>query len=427
MVMARMGPARSAGERATRRSRHSSLSVGGVARAAVLVFVGVGVFAITLAVSVSSVFAESRPATTLAWSPNNAIARANLAALLVVSDRVDQGGQFAVESLRRSPVNVAALRALGLATEARGDERSALRLFERAHALSRRDQAVELWWIQHYIRRGDGMGAIRHFDIALRASSRNWSSLLALMAGASADPRLIEPLDRKLAERPAWLASFLAQLVDTGPRLDHVARLIRARLDPSNRDDRASIQRFLNRAVASGELDLAWQVYTQVASGRPNLRPASLRDGGFEQADGYAPFDWVLVDEANLGALRDARDDQRGRGNVLRLMASNGRTGEVARQLVRLNPGNYRFEAETGALPVDEAARPAFAINCLGPQAATLLSFRPPGSGRGPFRVGGRFSVPTNCRWQVVSVQIGAPRTATEDMPWIDNLAVRPL
>ena len=380
--------------------------------------------AVALKVSVAGVFAESRPATALAWTPDNALAQSSMATRLLAADLVPDGRRLALLSMARSPVNIAALRNLATAAGAVGEHASEARLFSLANRMSRRDRSTQIWLIRQAFQNGDYDGAIHSFDIAMRTSARATEYLAPIVVAATADRRTLPPLATALARNPDWRTDLLRALVYAGPNLEHVALLIRGRLDPSAPADREALQTFLNRLVQQERFDLAWIVYQSAVPGRGSA-VAALRNGDFEQSGGFVPFDWSLTDEGDLLAVRGARPDGRP-GAALSLVARNNRAGPLARQLIRLAPGRYRIVFEAGSIPASPADRPRLTLGCAtGGQV--LGELRPAAAGETAQRVVGSIVIPQACRWQWLTISLNSGDASGDIDPWIDNLAIQTL
>lgn len=376
---------------------------------------------LALKVSVGGVFAEIQPSVALAWTPNDSFAKASLATRLLAAGRVDEGRQLAIDSMGRNPINVEAARNLAMAAEAERDQAATARLFDLASAMSRRDRLTQIWLIRRAIENGDYEAAMRGLDIAMRTSERAPEYLGPIVVAATADRRILPPLARTLDNNPTWRGDLLRMLVYAGPNLQHVALLIRGRLDPSIPGERTTLQAFLDRLVRQGQLDLAWAVYRGIAPGGGSTN-AGLRNSGFEQPVGFVPFDWMLADESDLLGIRGARPDGRA-GYALSLVARN-RAGPVARQLMRLARGQYRVMFEVGSVPDSSADRPRVTISCAtGSQV--LGEWRPSNSGEAPQRVVGEVRIPPECPWQWLSISLNMDEAPAND-PWIDNLSVQP-
>ncbi|MGE3396606.1 MAG: hypothetical protein AB7H79_06860 [Sphingomonas sp.] len=389
-----------------------------------LLAVGAIAFALVLSVSTAGVLRNVYPATALKWSPWDAGASANLAALVQSSDPSPAAQEAvratAIAALRRDVTMVPALRVLGLAADAAGDQATALRFFTAAERTSRRDQATQAWLIMYHFNRGDPERTMRHFDTALRTTNRNLGTLLPLLVRMSMDRRMVPRIRRLLEPRPNWGFDFVSYLVRNGQPLEHVTFLTRGMLDADDPTQANLVRRLIARLVEADRLDLAWSVYQEH---QPAARAANLRNGGFEAGGTFAPFDWELVDDIGLAAVPQARA---GSGNALVLSASSGRSGQVARQLIRLPPRSYRMQLDAAAVPADPAQRPRISIQCAGASASTLLEVRLPRAGEAPVRVAARFAVPAGCRWQWLSVQAVDQGAGGAMEPWIDNVVIAP-
>lgn len=377
-------------------------------------------FMLVLGVSIAGAFRTARPAIALAWAPLDAGARAAAAGRLVMADRSAEGrnqaAALAIDAIRRDPTQVPAVRSLALAA---GDSDHARVLMAHSQRLSRRDQLTQLWYIQRML--GRDPAVITHFDIALRTSSRNRNTIMPLLVLASGDPRLVAPLRGLLSDRPDWWLPFLRQLAETGQTPRAMVMLTRGMLDPDVAEQREVFEALLQRLIAMNEFDLAFAVYREAS--RSAAEPMLVRDSVFETFGAYPPFDWEFRREPDLWADRQA-GAAGASGSALRVAAFNGRSGDAARQLIRLAPGQYRLAAVVGDLPERSFDRPAFRVACAGPGGGSLLDARPAGSGGVASRVSATFSVPAGCRWQWLSIFIAGQGPQSDTGPWIDNLTI---
>jgi hypothetical protein len=145
-------------------------------------------------------------------------------------------------------------------------------------------------------------------------------------------------------------------------------------------------------------------------------------DGSFDGAGGFLPFDWALTQDENLWAAREA--DPTRRGSVLRLVALNGYTGEVARQLLRLAPGRYRLSARFGDVPAERDAGPKAEVRCASKagEGPTLAMLAPPPGGSGVRAA--QMVVPAECRFQWLILSAAAASKADTESPWVDDISV---
>jgi tetratricopeptide (TPR) repeat protein len=376
--------------------------------------------AVVFQVSAAGAFQYVYPFQTLALAPRNAIANANMAARLQVAGRQSEARILAYAALERDPTSVVALRTLGLADEADGNLARAAQMIGLAQALSRRDLPTQLWQITHAIRRGDFEAAVGHFDIAMRTSTAGENQLIPILVAATGDQRVLPPLARLLDRNPSWKLAFLNQLAALGPRPDHVVRLTLGRLDPAVPEEKEAIRSLIDRLAGTEQFNLAWALYHSVNRGDD---PAVLRDGDFESPETYPPFDWSFADDPDLSALRTPPPNG-APGNVLSLIVRNNRTGSVARQLVRLAPGTYQLEFEIGNVPAAAADRPVINLACSG-RPDPVLAVRPERAGDSPQRIGRSFTIPANCPWQWLAINISGGGSDVSSNPWIDNLSIR--
>jgi tetratricopeptide (TPR) repeat protein len=395
-----------------------------VFRVGTVLLLGLLLVTVTLRSSIAEVFKFTHPARALAWQPTHAAAAANLSHRLLAAGRAADGRRLARRALERDLVDARAYSALALAADLTGDTRRATEFMHLAHAMSRRDRVASVWLIRQAIQAGNFDAAINHFDMAMRTSSRGAEALMPILIAATADPRFVHSLGPVLASDPEWKTPFLLVLANSGPNPEHIVRLSRGRLDPVRPDQRAVLSRLVQRLIAEQRHDLAWSIYREARPGTLDQAATRLRDPEYEAGNGFPPFDWQLADQPDLTALREARRDGRP-GFALALAAEGGRTGEVARQVVRLQPGDYTLQFDAGAIPAGLLDRPLINLSCT-PGDIAIYQVRPSQAGAGPQRMRGSFTVPRACRWQALSISIASNETPSE-LPWIANIVIRPV
>ena len=383
-------------------------------------------FAVTLQVSVAGVFRSSRPQTALTFAPYDAGARAKLAGLLATySDTKDDARALALDAIRRDALQPVALRVLAQTLEGNGAaaRRSEVALMNQAQRLSRRDQQTQIWFIDHVGQQGDLEAMVRHIDIALRTSETSRSALFPMLVAAAADPRGGPLLDRTLARKPNWAVPFGAFAVGWGNDLDVAARVARLVFDPRKPEDRDRYLTLLVRQVAGGRYEQAWSLYSDPALGLRGSDAAQLRHGNFERAEDDTPFDWTYTDEGELWGARERSPERN--GFVLRVAASNGRSGEVARQYLHLPAGTYRLRAVAGDVPAKPLERPVIRIECVDPAAGTpLVSVRPAAAGAAARELQASFTVPASCKFQKIGITVAGEEAFGDTSPWLDDIRI---
>jgi hypothetical protein len=389
---------------------------------------------LVLAITVDRVFARTAPALALRWNPLSADAGARQGDLLLAAGAANPARtdwprirHLAARSLDRQPVNPVAARLLGLAAEQGGNAAQAGRLVRYAEAMSRRDRPTQFWLIRAEAARGDMTAVLLHYDRALRSSNRVRATLFPALGIAADDPSVRAPLARVLAAKPVWWRPFLDSYVPRARSADSLFLYARTlRLDRAPPYDPWLLQGFEKRLVDLGAFAGSAALYN-AAHGLPAGDRTPLRNGGFEQPGNWDPFDWNLLDEENLSAVRQpAPAGGGGRGNALFLLATNGRGGDVASQLTLLAPGRYRLTATVGGVEGDPLAFPQAVVRCPADRRELVRATFPPAPDIGrSWQL--EFTVPAGCTAQRVTLSARSTLDAQETAPWIDELAIRPL
>lgn len=378
-----------------------------------------------LAVTINGVFAHALPGVALFWAPGSADANVALADQLLQADpaRPDPRiAALAARSLARQPVNPGAARLLAVVASQHGDERRAASLLRYSEAMSRRDVTAQLMLIQQNVARGDVPAVLRHYNRALDSNDAARAALIPILAKAADEPAIWRPLVPLLASRPQWTREFLLHYVPGAKAPGALYAIARAlRLDRAPTPDATVLQSMEKRLVDLGAFAQAAALYNR-AHGLPADDRTPVRNGGFEQPGNWDPFDWNLVDDQDLAAVRQPSPAANG-GTALFLSATNGRGGEMAVQLTMLPPGRYTVSATVGGVRGDPLAFPQLAIRCVQSGKEVLQAPFPPApdSGR-PWRL--PLTVPADCRAQRIILRGTSALDAQPASPWIDNLAI---
>jgi hypothetical protein len=399
---------------------------GGVMRWLRIVAIGVTTLvaaAVSFAVSYAAVMQRKAPAQALALWPSSEAKAALAAQLLTQPDRdgsYARAGRLAQAALQRDPMSVRAASTLAFFAAEKGNATQAARLLAYSERLSRRDLPTQLALIETKVQANDVVGALVHYDRALRTSKTSEAILVPVLISAVANPAIARPLAPLLAARADWWKPFTLQMIqqDTPP-VSSYTLLHPLKLDIRRADERAMAVDAMQRMVGHGRADIAARLYTE-------LRGASvgafdrIRDGGFRSTDRLPPFDWDLTNNGDLSATVEARPD--GKGNGLFLVATNGASGRVARQLLMLPPGRYALGFDLDLPP--SGSRLTASARCNG--SDTPLAFVRPVAAEKTQRIVMPFATSTACR----SVWIEFSAQASEGMdtgaPWIGAVSVAP-
>jgi len=381
---------------------------------------------LTIAVSAANAFRAVRPDLASSFAPFDARARAGLAEQAAIRATRSTAAQeetlrLAREALQRDPTLVSSWRTIGLVMELQGRRPEAARLLHFSEHLSRRDLPTQLWMIEERVTRNDISGALRHYDNALRTSSRAADILLPILVQATANQDIISPLAALLRTNPPWRRAFFMKLSEGAPSAPNIARMIEETAQHRAAPEADILTNLIHRMASERDFQAAWRLYRLIR--RPDPRQA-VRNGQFTDANPIPPFDWLLENRDELSAEQTVVDGV-GSGSILAIRAAPGNSGIAAQQLVILPPGAYQFAAIGGHLPHEAPARLYWRVSCATENGQTLAEVsQPPTEARSaPLR--GEFRVPAaNCQAQWLQIGL-LPGTDTEASgAWIDSVQV---
>ncbi|GAA3786461.1 hypothetical protein GCM10022600_02790 [Qipengyuania pelagi] len=350
--------------------------------------------------SLAHVVAKGDPASAHAMAPGNGIILAEYAQDTFTRGLKSESNSLAANLSRRAllaePTAADALTVLGFQAQLRGDTEETDRIFSYSTALSRRELRPRVWAIEEAVGRGDIVGAIRNYDIALRTSKDAGDIFYPTLTKALSEPRIRSALLAILATDPVWKNGFIAYAADSGSEPSGTIALFREGrqigLTPSN-DLRANL---VNVLMARNERDEAWTYYRTFRSG---VRRDRSRDPKFAlEATVRAVFDWQVGTDTRLSAaiLRE------GDGGLLDFSAPPSTGGTLVSQLQLLPAGTYRIEGRSRGVEQPERSRPYWTLVCQdGRQLGRVML---PNSNQDGGRFVGRFTVPSGCEVQTLSL-----------------------
>jgi tetratricopeptide (TPR) repeat protein len=323
---------------------------------------------------------------------------------------------LAEDALRRDPLNVIAVRSLGFARAGQGDIVAAKRILDYAETLSRRDLPTEFWQIERNVADGNIEGALAHYDHALRTVPASIDVLLPVLVTAADDPAVREPLMAMLRRRPVWGRHVVERSASESGNPQAIYGLAKAYgLSMAEPMEAVTAQNVLAKLIGMKAYGPAYDLYQSLTRGDA---ARTVRDGDFERDNQLPPFDWWLLDEPTLAAVREPRTEAG--SYALSLIGKTGRGGEVARQFLMLSPGRYRLSAIVGT--VKASSTPAtLSLRCADSdtQIASLLLA---GAARPVSTVSIAFETPTsNCIGQWLSIKL----EGVEDSEmWLDKVKI---
>lgn len=304
-------------------------------------------------------------------------------------------------TLRIEPTSPSALRALGQLSVADGNRFRARQLILAGDALSHRDRQANLWLIDDSVQRGNLEQGLYYFDQLLRTLGDDRGSMIALFTQLLADERAVEPMEKILKRQPNWSEQFWLFIPGNTAVLENAAKL-RVRLDDSmSAEDRKSDSILIAALADAGHYSAGFAVAKTVF---PSLSPSGVNNANFSSSADVAPYNWQATG-TNAFAVNVSE-----RTNTLEISSSPGSSGDIIRQLVRLDPGGYR-PVVTLSEDYQNQSLPELSVSleCAGTddrQSALILSYSERNAPQSPL------TATADCTWFWVVLSSGYSMSA---------------
>lgn len=357
-----------------------------------------------------------------ALAPYDGRIAARLSAVLSGPEASDASRKRAADVARLAlgldPTAVEAVSTLGTDALVRGNYAEAKHAFAYSQLLSRRDLRTQVWAIEDAVARGDIDGALTHYDIALRTEKSAPELLYPVLTSAISDPEIRQSLAATLAKKPLWGDDFISYIAINGSDPQAAAALyrnLRALQVPVFGGASSAV---VNALVAADRPDEAWSYYSTLRKGVDRRRS---RDADFARGQEYPSlFDWVSMNGDGIStAIQPSA-----RGGVFDFAISPTVSGPLLQQFQILPSGQYLFEAHSTGIDQPEQSRPYWTLSCYG--AREFGRIHVPNSSVNGGRVVGMFSVPTNCRVQMLTLVATSSNQITGVTGQIDHVSIRP-
>lgn len=329
------------------------------------------------------------------------------------------------------PLNARALRILGQAAAAAGNDAAAARFMQMAARLSLHQSIAVYWLLVHSVERKDYKAALTYADVVLRTLPGFGDYVMPALARIAEDGNAVGLLKAALADDPPWRSVVLQNLpravVDERSLLGIFLALRRSQHPPTA----AELDPYLNFLVEHRMYQLGYYTWLQFLRPDELVGAGLLYNGDFETPPSGAPFDWRI--EQGFGVSIDVaeRPDKPG-DHALSLAFESGRVEyHSVKQLLMLTPGRYHLAARyKGELvgPRGLKWRLTCAENPEHPFAESAMI-----SGRAPAwsDVGLDFAVPAGaCRAQYLSLDLDARMPSERFISgtiWFDDLRIQRL
>lgn len=365
----------------------------------VLAVAALGLGSLSVAHTLAQVLVKTDSARAHAIAPWDGRITASLAASLAGANTTPanrkRADALSRQALLQDPTAVAAVSTLGIDAEMRGDSRNARRLFAYSEILSRRDLQTQLWKIETAVAQGNINGALRHYDIALRAKGQSWDLLFPILASASADADVRGPLVRMLAGKPLWAEPFINHVAANppDPKTASVLFLELRRAGVSVPDSAQAGA--IGALLGGGFADDAWRHYAAIHRGADQRRSRDPRFAGAGESP--TPFDWMPINDGSV-----VTSIQRGEGGGLFDFATPASIGgPLLQQVQMLPPGTYRIAGHGSGIEQAPGSLPYWALLCRA-DGRELARVPMTSSSQAGGNFGGQMVVPAGCPVQIL-------------------------
>lgn len=327
--------------------------------------------------------------------------------------------RLAESAYRSDPLSVTAIGIMGMSISDAGAPKKGRAVLEAAGRLSRRSSLVANELIKAAAGAGDDATFFRWLSRAMLTDEKVRNVYIEALAEATAQDRSVAALVPIVGPAPAWSDYYWSAVLARPRSLVNAAkiRMAIARGPWPDRDMSLADQQLVANLVAIREFEMAQSLAKTLKRSKSGSRATSaiLSSDVFFDASVFAPFDWQLSSEGNLGASIDKVNKQ------IVVSAIPGASGFAARQLVRLNSG---YHALSWTMSSEQAiAKNALTVNfwCAeeGGQEKVASVILKPGKHREMVSI-----PPLSCRWYWVSIDANVPDSATGLDAQIGGLAL---
>jgi hypothetical protein len=243
------------------------------------------------------------------------------------------------------PLNARALRILGQAAAAAGNDAAAARFMQMAARLSLHQSIAVYWLLVHSAQSKDYKAALTYADVVLRTLPGFDAYVMPALARIAEDGNAVGLLKAALADDPPWRSTVLRNLpgavVDERIPLDIFLALRTSRHPPTATE----LDPYLDFLVEHRMYELGYYTWLQFLHPDELAGTGLVYNGDFESPLSGAPFDWHI--EQGFGVSIDVveRPDKPG-DHALSLAFESGRVEyHSVKQLLMLTPGRYHLRA----------------------------------------------------------------------------------
>jgi tetratricopeptide (TPR) repeat protein len=244
-------------------------------------------------------------------------------------------------ALQLSPLNTPALYQRGIWFSGVGLNKKALSTMALAEKISRRNMAVNFWFIQWYAAHGQIDELLDHYDYALRTNKDISTSLFPALTLSLEVPEGRAYFAKKIRQEPFWIYSALEFAISNGSNPSNVAEsLIIAKGLPAGEKARRVENILIGSLIGKNQMLLARRYYLSLRRAKPDiLGEVNFSNNSVDAA--LSPMAWGGINSQNASGefvLEEGTKKQ-----ILRASALENNHGLVARRLFFPEFGQYKI------------------------------------------------------------------------------------
>jgi len=325
----------------------------------------------------------------------------------------------AVTALRSEPLASRALRQLGAYYATIGNRAEGRKLIRLAATLSHRDSAGQLWLAEDYLRGNQHEKALRAIDVVLRTEPDVREIVFRTLGASLADPEFNRVFVAYARNRPSWLGAFIEYNVATLPQPQLLSgALVQLQPLPKTILSDTSSGVLLTGLVNRAPINDARTFYLNL----PHADPQALRSLTFRRpADSLLlpPIGWELMNDGNVQGFGNVDGDT----VAIEGVAAPGRRGTVARKLLFLHPGSYRWIGNADLTGLGGGTAGVSILCNRGPGDWAPIARKDLIRGRNSFD----FAIASTCQAQLISIDVTGADSQSDASMEVAQMRLAPL
>jgi hypothetical protein len=280
----------------------------------------------------------------------------------------------AKESFKREPTSSDAILALGIESRQHRDPAATRRLLLLSRSLNKRDVVTNQLLMDDYLRDQDLKNAMHSIDIMMRSSKPAIAPLAGILSSLLITDEAVDLLYKTLAANPPWAAEFWYKAAVEPKVAMNAGKLRLLQLSHGQANPAKNDIALLNSLVRAREFPLAHELAVQLRAKSADGNVGKGHSGivnnpDFSQVPNLVPFDWVIENNSQFSAAIAPEEK-----SLSLSILPNSKRIVVARQLLKLPAGNFRFGSTIAAANPDENVQLQASLRCAENSQSAIAS-----------------------------------------------------